>query len=316
MKEIGGYIELDTYRLPMLHENAIKLNCGRNALWYLVKAKRIHSIWMPKFMCDSCEGVLKKENVNVKYYSIGEDFKPINVFPEADEWLYVVNFYGQLSNACLQKLKTSHQKLIVDNAQAYFQMPIPETDTIYSCRKFFGVADGAILYTDAALDEALPQDESYGRMNFLLGRFERTASEFYSEYVANNHFFANEPIKLMSKLTENLLHAIDYEKSMRRRNENFDFLHEQLRSINLLSIHSTEGGFMYPLMIDNAKAIRKRLAMEKIYIPTLWPNVVKQCSEESIEWKLASCILPLPIDHRYNKHDMGWMISKIYEVIE
>ena len=300
----------------MLHENALKLNCGRNALWYLIKAKEIRTIWMPKFMCDSCEGVLKKENVNVTYYSVGEDFRPINVFPEADEWLYVVNFYGQLSNEYLQEMKTSHPRLIVDNAQAYYQMPIPATDTIYSCRKFFGVADGAILYTDAILNEVLPQDESYGRMNFLLGRFERTASEFYSEYVANNHFFADEPIKRMSRLTENLLHAIDYTDSMRRRNENFDFLHEHLRKMNLLKIHPVEGCFMYPLMIDNAGVIRKKLAMKKIYIPTLWPNVVKQCSENSVEWKLASCVLPLPIDQRYDQQDMEWMISKIYEVME
>ncbi len=41
MREIGGYIELDTYRLPMLHEGAIALNCGRNALAYLLRARRI-----------------------------------------------------------------------------------------------------------------------------------------------------------------------------------------------------------------------------------------------------------------------------------
>ena len=41
MKEYGGYIELDTYRLPMLHEGSIALNCGRNCLAYLIIAKRI-----------------------------------------------------------------------------------------------------------------------------------------------------------------------------------------------------------------------------------------------------------------------------------
>lgn len=35
MKEIGGYIELDTYTGAMLHEKAIALNCGRGALEYL-----------------------------------------------------------------------------------------------------------------------------------------------------------------------------------------------------------------------------------------------------------------------------------------
>ena len=70
MKEIGGYIELDTYTLPMLHENAIKLNCGRNALAYLIEGKGIKKIAMPKFMCDACNVVLRKYSVIVRYYSI------------------------------------------------------------------------------------------------------------------------------------------------------------------------------------------------------------------------------------------------------
>ena len=41
MKEYGGYIELDTYHLPMLYENGIHLNCGRNALAYLIESRKI-----------------------------------------------------------------------------------------------------------------------------------------------------------------------------------------------------------------------------------------------------------------------------------
>ena len=41
MREIGGYIELDSYCLPMLHEGAVALNCGRNALAYLLRARQI-----------------------------------------------------------------------------------------------------------------------------------------------------------------------------------------------------------------------------------------------------------------------------------
>ncbi len=304
MKEIGGYIELDTYRLPMLHENAIKLNCGRNALWYLIKAKGIRKIWMPKFMCDSCNGVLQKQNVEITYYSIGLDFKPKEICPAEDEWLYVVNYYGQLSNAYLRSLKAKYPNLIVDNAQAYFQMPIDGVDTLYTCRKYFGVADGAILYTDAALEEELPIDESYERMHFLLGRFERTASEFYSEYAANNHFFSNEPIKWMSKLTENLLHGIDYARVKEIRTRNFAYLQECLGAINQLTLTVPDGAFMYPLYIENGAAIRKRLQAEKIYIPTLWPAVFELCGSDELEMELARNILPLPIDQRYGYEEM------------
>lgn len=48
MKEIGGYIEMEHYNLPMLHDRAIALNCGRNCLAYLIRAKEIK-----KFCCQN-----------------------------------------------------------------------------------------------------------------------------------------------------------------------------------------------------------------------------------------------------------------------
>ena len=57
MTEIGGYIELDKYALPMLHEGAISLNCGRNCLAYLLRARKIKKILLPKFLCDSVSSV-------------------------------------------------------------------------------------------------------------------------------------------------------------------------------------------------------------------------------------------------------------------
>ena len=118
-------------------------------------------------MCDSCDKVLADNGVEVVYYRVGSNFKPL--LTEWDGWLYVVNFYGQLSNEYLSTLGIN---IIVDNAQAYFQEPISGIDTIYTCRKFFGVADGAILYTDKKV-EVQEQDESYERMHFLLGRYEQ-----------------------------------------------------------------------------------------------------------------------------------------------
>lgn len=45
MKEYGGYIELECCHGKMLHEEAIALNCGRNALAYLCEAKRVKKLY-------------------------------------------------------------------------------------------------------------------------------------------------------------------------------------------------------------------------------------------------------------------------------
>jgi len=247
----------------------------------------------------------KKINVEYEFYHINRALEPI--FTKeigANEWLYIVNFYGQLSNEYLKIWKQRYDRVIVDNAQSYFQMPVEGMDTLYTCRKYFGVADGAFLYSDTRLSKEIPLDESFERMHFLLGRYERSANEFYSEYVLNNKLFATEPVKRMSRLTENLLHGIDYDVVAKRRQENFDFLDAEFRDINELNLKSVYGAFMYPLLIQNGSEIRKALQKEKIYIPTLWPNVLKECSVDSLEYHYAADILPIPIDQRYRKEDM------------
>lgn len=315
MREIGGFIELDRYHFPMLHEGAVALNCGRNALAYLIETKHIRKIVMPKFMCDSCDRVFQKYNVTVRYYSIGMNFLPQKVQLADEEWLYLVNYYGQLTNEVISKYVEKYQRVIVDYAQAYFQMPVPGIDTLYTCRKFFGLPDGAFLYTDKKIKRELMCDESFERMHFLLGRFERTANEFYDEYVQNNVFFENEPIKTMSKLTQNLLRGIDYESVKQKRTENFSFLHEKFQLINKLSLIIPEGAFMYPLYIENGADIRKKLQAEKIYIPTLWPNVFDICGEGELEYEMAKNILPLPVDQRYNINDMKYIIEEVGKCI-
>lgn len=310
MREIGGYIELNTYTGKMLHDNGIKLNCGRNALAYIIKAKNIKKLWMPKFMCDSCDKVLSDNNVDVQYYSIGLDFKAS--IKEWDGWIYVVNFYGQLSNDYLASIG---DRIIVDNAQAYFQDPVPGVDTLYTCRKYFGVADGAILYTDKYI-KIDTQDESFDRMHFLLGRYERSASEFYAEYVENNQLFRKEPVKSMSKLTENLLHGIDYEMVRKSRTRNFTYLHDKLYSMNKLNLLVPDGAFMYPLYIENGEKIRKQLQVKKIFIPTLWPAVFKLCGEKELEYDMAKNILPIPVDQRYGIEDMDYLVEEICKCLE
>lgn len=316
MKEYGGYIEFENYHGNMLHDRAISLNCGRNALAYLCEAKKIKKLYLPYFLCSSVPNLCDKIGVEYGYYHINEKFEPIfNKALGENEWLYIVNFYGQLDNDYLTAWKRKYGRVIVDNAQSYFQMPVEGMDTLYTCRKYFGVADGAFLYTDTWLECELPKDESFERMHFLLGRFERSANEFYSEYVANNKLFATESVKRMSRLTENLLRGIDYASVAKRRQENFEFLNAEFWNINELKLKSVYGAFMYPLLIQNGAAVRKELQKEKIYIPTLWPNVLEECSPDSLEYHYAADILPIPVDQRYGIEDMKYLVEVILSTI-
>lgn len=86
----------------------------------------------------------------------------------------------------------------------------------------------------------------------------------------------------------------------------------EFRDINELNLKSVYGAFMYPLLIQDGAAVRKELQKEKIYIPTLWPNVMEECPADSLEYHYAADILPIPIDQRYRKEDM----KKIAEMVK
>lgn len=314
MKEIGGYIELDTCRHAMLHEDAILLNCGRNALAYLLEARGIKKLYLPYFLCDSVVNVCKKIGVEVAFYHIGENWLPKDLVIDEDTWLYIVNFYGQITREDLARLAAAYRNIIIDNAQAYFDAPLANVDTLYTSRKFFGVSDGAVLYTNSKLERSLEIDESFNRIHYVLGRYERTASEFYEEAAKNNDIFDNEEIKEMFRLTKNLLRSIDYEYVKQIRTNNFAYLHEKLRTVNKLNVRLIEGAFMYPLLIDDGMKIRKQLQQMKIYIPTLWPNVLEECEPGTLEYKFAADILPIPVDQRYGVEAMEYLVEVIRSV--
>ena len=68
---------------------------------------------------------------------------------------------------------------------------------------------------------------------------------------------------------------------------------------------------MYPLLINNGMRIRKQLQQMKIYIPTLWPNVLDECEPDTLEYKFAADILPIPVDQRYGVEDMEYLVEVI-----
>ncbi len=313
--EIGGYMEFPKFSGNMLHQDAILLNCARNCLAYLIEAKGIKKILLPKFLCASVSQICKNYNLKIRYYSITSDFCPIEINVEEEEWFYLVNYYGQINNDMIKKIKKKHNRIIVDNVQAYFQMPIKGVDTIYSCRKYFGVPDGALLYTDTQISRGLEQDKSVERMKHLFGRYEKSASEYYLDYLKNENTIDGLTLRYMSKITRNLLCGIDYENVKLIRERNYLFLSQAFSSINRLTLEMPVGPFMYPLYLSEGNLTRKKMQKKGIYISTLWTDVFDICSECDLEYKMAQNIMPLPCDQRYELEDVKQMVDIIMKII-
>jgi len=317
MKEIGGFFELELKRGKEYHDNAIRLNSGRNSLQYLLKAKRPGKIYLPYYICNTLLEPVENETIEFKFYSINEQFEPIideSVLTQDCVLLYV-NYFG-INDMIVNQLSTKYKNLIIDNSQAFYSLPIKGLSTFYSPRKFFGVSDGGYVYTDWHMDPLNDRDVSYDRCEHLLKRVDIDAQSSYEVYKRNENAFSTRPMKHMSRLTQAILSSIDYERTKKTRKENFRFLHKALKNINELDLSSNRvsSPMVYPLVVSK-DGLKEFLIKNQIYVATYWEEVLKRVKKGSFEHKLTKYLVPLPIDQRYGVGDMNRIVDKIYELI-
>lgn len=318
MREIGGYLELEIFKCGEYHVNAFKLNSVRNAVSLIMHEREYHKLWIPYYLCSSVRKMLECNQFEFGYYSIDEELLPVFERKLSDgEAILIVNFFGQLDNKIIQELKGRYQNIIVDNTHAFFQQPQENVDTVYTCRKYFGVPDGAYAYVTGGSRRygELATDQSYMRMGHILGRFENPASNFYKVFSENDHLLEQVPVLKMSRLTENLLNAINYEEVQRKRKNNFEVLEKHLAAINLMCVRNHGGCYMYPLLLKNGRSVKQELIRRQIYVPTLWPNVLEEVEPGKWEYFLADNLVLLPIDQRYSEADMEYILEILKQIL-
>lgn len=319
MKEIGGYLELE---LPtnsgFINDNGILLASCRNALEIILYTLRpIELLWVPFYTCEVILEPINKLGIKYKKYKINERLEikhPFNL--KKNEYLLYTNYFGikdAYVNYLVSKMK---DKLIVDDAQAFYHIPSFESSFAYSPRKFVGIPDGGIAFISNKKSFSVKeQDTSYNRCAHLLKRIDLSASEGYNDFRSNAESLHNLPVKKMSNLTQRFMRSINYEEIKRKRRKNFEFLHDQLRSDNLLdipNISSFECPMIYPYW-QKKNGLKEFLISNKIYVPTYWPSVKHLCGISDIEYKLSDEVAFIPIDQRYNTKDMQYIINLLHK---
>lgn len=314
--DIGGYFELELPRGDEYHKNALRLNTGRNAFAYILTAKKYKKVYLPYYTCDVMLEPISKHNISYEFYHIDKTFRPqFNFSNLKHNEVFVYNNYFGICETQVEEVANKCSNLIIDNSQAFYSKPINGVDTFYSPRKFFGIPDGAYLYTDTILNTKFEQDISYNRCSHLLGRIDTNAESHYNSFKKNSADLSRQPIKTMSNLTTRLLQGIDYIDIAQRRKDNFNLLHHSLSKFNELDIVINEQTpLAYPLLLANGHYIRQKLIKNKVFVATYWPNVLNWANESSIDYKLALNLIPIPIDQRYN-HEVLLIVNNIIESI-
>lgn len=320
MKPIGGYFSLELNDGCERHLHALRLNAGRYALEYILKARKYRKIYIPYYICDSVLQPILRQGVKYEFYHINEQLEPaIELNPKDDEVVLYVNYFG-LKNHYAKTFCHVYPNTILDQTQAFYseqgnknEDKSIQCDTFYSCRKFFGVPDGAYLYTNCLLDVYLPQDESFERMTFLTKRIDRSPQEGYNDFHANDKSLGNVGMRKMSKLTEAMMRSINYSTKANRRIDNFYVLDKVLRESNRFKWTLNNGTvpLVYPYFVENGAMLRQHLIDNQVFCARYWPNVLEWCEPTDWEFQLSEKLVCIPIDQRYDENSMNCIIEII-----
>ena len=313
MDAIGGYFSLELPQREEYHKHAIRLNTGRNCLEYILRVRGYKKVHVPYYTCEAVMEPINKLGIPYEFYQIDIHFEICDPFTlKEGEALLFTNYFGLKQRYVEQLAERIGSRLIVDNTQAFYAKPIPGVDTFYTCRKFFGVPDGAYLYCDKEFDEETEQDYSYDRVAHLVKRIDFSAEDGFKDFRRVDDGLDNQPIRKMSKLTHRMMQGIDYEAAAQRRRANFQMLHESLGKENNIELPLEDDAvpMVYPYLVP-VEGLREKLIENKIFVARYWPNVLDWTKPEDIDYLLAHQMQPLPVDQRYGVKDMKRIIDII-----
>ena len=120
MKEIGGYFQLEEMPGEEYYPDLYRVNLGRTALLWLLKSRRCRKILLPYFLCGSVVHTCQENQIETEFYHLNEKLEvlyPKEQLPEG-EYLYLVNYYGQLSDSRISEYKKIYGNIIVDHTHA------------------------------------------------------------------------------------------------------------------------------------------------------------------------------------------------------
>jgi len=318
MTEIGGYFELELppSREGFLHDGCLPVNSGRHALECILRSLdgKIRHLWLPSYTCGAVLEPIRRLGISYDLYNVSPNLE-IGSMPGLEEGDYIIvnNYFGIKDEYIASVANRYKDRLIIDNAQAWYAPEIPGIKAFWSPRKFFGVPDGGVAYIPSGESFSLESDLSYGRCSHLLKRIDSGAGSGYEDFHNSSATLKAEPAKHMSQLTYRILSSIDFGRIKDRRRSNYRILSDALDSSNRLDlpdVDSFECPMVYPYLVEDDD-LRRILIGNKIFVATYWPNMFEWLNPDSVEYRMAKYIIPLPIDQRYGEPEMLRIINVI-----
>jgi hypothetical protein len=317
MKSIGGYFGKETL-VDITINNEFRdyggfLEFGRSCLFHILNTLEPTAIYIPYYICDVVIEICHKLDVTVFYYDIDNNFE-ISKAPilKKDELLLYVNYFGLKLSYISQLNRMYKSKLIIDNVQGFFDNNKISSPCFTSCRKWFGVIDGALL-NNFPLNNIVDNPNEHVDNSFLYLRNDGRIEEGYEQY---KNYEKNILTRFYNCRQDTIecLRKLQLKEISQIRRRNFIYLHNTLSSLNVLhlEVYPDTVPFFYPFL-PSRRVDRATLHNVGIFAPTFWPSSAPQRESSAKSNYFINNLIPLPIDQRITISDCDYMISHLYE---
>lgn len=315
MKKIGGFFELELpscrYSFP---KETLALTSGRACLNFILRQIKPKRVYLPFFSCPALITPLRRNKIEFSYYCLNANLDPCLNEPLRDrEYIIYINYFGIKSMTVTQLISMFGDRIIVDNAQAFFE-DTHGTWAFNSARKFFGVPDGAFLYSPRKLKQSFEPNTDI-QINYLVNRLIGKQEVAYRQFLRSERMVTLE-LRGISRLSARILKSINYKEIAQKRRRNFLFLHQALGEYNAFNFSLQEKSvpLCYPFL-PKRQINKKILHKSGIFVPTYWkmPQAIKL---PNFEKSLIRRLLSLPIDQRYGEIEMDFISGKIRRFLD
>ncbi len=324
--------------------NSILLDSGRSCIKYLLESildRKVNKVLLPSFLCNSIVNAIASTGIDIEFYNVNSDLiidiEDMNSkLKTNNDIIYFINYFGfyQPNYVYEYLMKLKYTNLIIEDCtHTLFSRNCEYNDRyighfqIASIRKWFGIPDGAVLFSKSINININENIIKSGNNDFAIKKFvgQLLKGNYIKEGNCNKQDFMNiikdalltNEINSISDVAKIILLGKDYENLKIKRKLNYNYLYKELSNKEFIKpifnyIDEANCPLGFPIKVKNNRdEFRNYLASNNIYCPVHWNSYKHIEGHYNESEELANMILTIPCDQRYSKEDMKYIVDII-----
>lgn len=311
---------------------------GRTALDLIIEdiflARKVESVYMPSFCCESMIEPFVKHGVNPVFYDVvvGNGGLECCYEDNSCDIVFLIDYFGFLGNSIIdyaKQQKTLGKIVIYDTTHSLFCRGIDYKEfdyTFASIRKWFAINGGLAIKNGIwnkhfslinNSEYELTRNAAFNlKRDYIIGRVSEEKKELFLKLYADAEERLDHDYKMyqMPYKDSKILELYDYQELINKRRQNAKYLIDNLlglENVTLLynGIRENDVPLFIPIRVKGRRDyLRKKLIEQKIYLPIHWP-VSKYHKLSSLTNEIYREELSVVCDQRYDLDDMEFIVK-------